>query len=88
MAETKKRDLEEIVDLSIPYNEADRKDKSVIISVNGRSYQLDRGVTNKVPLFIRMEYDRQQQMIADRNKYIEKVKKEMADRQLETNMTV
>ena len=88
MADSKKIDLEEIVDLYIPYNEADRKDKSMIISVNGRPYQLDRGVTNKVPLFIKMEYDRQQQMIADRNKFIEKVKKEMEDRQRETGMKV
>ena len=88
MAETQKRDLEQIVDLYIPYNEADRKDKSVIISVNGRPYQLDRGVTNKVPLFIKLEYERQQQMIADRNAYIEKVKKEMTDRQRETGMKV
>ena len=86
MAEPKKRDLEQIVDLYIPFIETDRKDKSVIISVNGRPYQLDRGTTNKVPLFIKMEYDRQQQMIADRNKFIEKVKKEMEDRQNETGM--
>ena len=88
MAEPKKRDLEQIVDLYIPFIETDRKDKSVIISVNGRPYQLDRGTTNKVPLFIKMEYERQQQMIADRNKFIEKVKKEMADRQHETGMKV
>ena len=88
MADAKKRDLHEIVELYIPYNEADRKDKSVIISVNGRPYQLDRGVTNKVPLFIKLEYERQQQMIADRNAFIEKVKNEMNDRQRETGMRV
>lgn len=88
MEESKKRDLEEIVDLYVPYNNDDRKDKSVIISVNGNAWQLERGITNKVPLYIKLEYERQQQMIADRNEYIEKVKKEMADRQRETGMKV
>lgn len=88
MAESKKRDLEEIVDLYVPYNNDDRKDKTVIVSVNGNARQLGRGITNKVPLYIKLEYERQQQMIADRNEYIEKVKKEMADRQRETGLTV
>ena len=88
MAEAKKRDLEEIVDLYVPYNNDDRKDKSVIVSVNGNARELERGKNNKVPMYIKLEYERQQQMIADRNEYIEKVKKEMAARQRETGMTV
>lgn len=88
MAESKKRDLEEIVDLYVPHNNDDRKDKTVIVSVNGNAWQLERGITNKVPLYIKLEYERQQQMIADRNEYIEKVKKEMEARQHETGMKV
>ena len=89
MAETaKKIDLDEIVDLYVPYNNDDRKDKSVIISVNGIAQQLDRGKNNKVPLFIKLEYERQQQMIADRNEYIEKVRREMENRRNETGFTV
>lgn len=88
MEDAKKRDLHEIVELYIPYNEADRKDKSVIISVNGNAYQMERGLTHKVPLYIKLEYDRRQQMIHDRNKYIEKVQKEMEARQHETGMKV
>ena len=88
MAEVKKRDLNEIVELYIPYNEADRKDKSVIIAVNGNAYQMERGKTHKVPLYIKLEYERRQQMIHDRNQYIEKVKKEMEARQRETGMKV
>lgn len=88
MAESKKRDLEEIVDLYVPYNNDDRKDKTVIVSVNGNAWQLERGITNKVPLYIKLEYERQQQMIADRNEYIEKVKNEMETRRRETGQTV
>ena len=88
MAESKKRDLDEIVELDVPYNTDDRKDKSVIISVNGNAWQLERGKTNKVPLYVKLEYKRQQQMIEDRNKYIEKVKNEMTARQRETGMKV
>lgn len=88
MAESKKRDLDEIVELDVPYNNDDRKDKSVIISVNGNAWQLERGKTNKVPLYVKLEYKRQQKMIEDRNKYIEKVKKEMEDRQRETGMKI
>lgn len=88
MAESKKRNLDEIVDLYLPYINDDRKDKTVIISVNGNAWQLDRGKNNKVPLYIKLEYERQQQMIADRNEYIEKVKREMEARQRETGTTV
>lgn len=88
MAESKKRNLDEIVDLYVPYINDDRKDKSVIISVNGNAWQLDRGKNNKVPLYIKLEYERQQKMIADRNEYIEKVKREMEARQRETGTTV
>ena len=88
MAEGKKRNLDEIVDLYVPYINDDRKDKTVIVSVNGNARELDRGKTNKVPLYIKLEYERQQQMIADRNEYIEKVKREMEARQRETGTTV
>lgn len=88
MADEKKRDLHEIVELCIPYNEADRKDKSVIISVNGNAYQMERGKIHKVPLYIKLEYDRRQQMIHDRNEYIEKVRKEMEKKRQETGTTV
>lgn len=88
MAESKKRNLDEIVDLYVPYINDDRKDKTVIISVNGNAWQLDRGKNNKVPLYIKLEYERQQQMIADRNEYIEKVKREMEARKHETGTTV
>lgn len=88
MAESKKRDLDETVELDVPYNNDDRKDKSVIISVNGNAWQLERGKTNKVPLYVKLEYKRQQQMIEDRNKYIEKFQNEMKARQRETGMTV
>lgn len=88
MAETKKRNLHEIVDLYIPYNEADRKDKSMIITVNGYSRQLERGKTHKVPLYIKLEYERKQKMIHDRNEYIEKVRKEMERKLKETGTTV
>lgn len=88
MAESKKRNLDEIVDLYVPYNNDDRKDKTVIVSVNGNARELERGKNNKVPLYIKLEYERQQQMIADRNEYIEKVKREMEARKHETGTTV
>ena len=88
MAESKKRDLEEIVDLYVPYNNDARKDKTVVVSVTGDARALERGKNNKVPLYIKLEYERQQQMIADRNEYIEKVKREMEARQRETGTTV
>ena len=88
MAESKKRDLEEIVDLYVPYNNDDRRDKTVVVSGNGDARELERGKNNKVPLYIKLEYERQQQMIADRNEYIEKVKREMEARQRETGTTV
>lgn len=88
MAESKKRNLDEIVDLYVPYNNDDRKDKTKIVSVNGNARELERGKNNKVPLYIKLEYERQQQMIADRNEYIEKVKREMEARQRETGTTV
>lgn len=88
MAESKKRNLDEIVDLYVPYNNDDRKDKTKIVSVNGNARELERGKNNKVPLYIKLEYERQQQMIADRNEYIERVKREMEARQRETGTTV
>ena len=88
MAESKKRDLDEIVEMDVPYNNDDRKDKSVIISVNGNAWQLERGKTNKVPLYVKLEYKRQQKMIEDRNEYVEKFQNEMKARQRETGVTV
>lgn len=86
--ETKKKDLHEIVELFVPFNEADRKDKSIIVSVNGDARQLERGMTHKVPLYIKREYERKQKMISRRNDYIEKVKKEMEEKHRETGTTV
>lgn len=57
MAETKKKDDQERVDIFIPRAQGN-DDPNLFVSVNGKNYLLPKGKTSAVPKFVADEIDR------------------------------
>lgn len=66
-----------LVELYIPLDNGDRKNKDIILTVNDCSMQLERGKTHKVPRKIKREFERQESMKARRNEYKDKLEQQM-----------
>lgn len=64
MAETKKPDL---VEIDVPLNPLDRKDKYMILTVNDESIQVVRGETNRVAPKFAEEFRRKNRMAKARD---------------------
>ena len=54
---TAKASKPELVELFVPRG-ASVDEPNVIVSVNGKNWVLPKGVTSKVPAFVKYEYDR------------------------------
>ena len=75
MDETKKPDL---VDIDVPLNPLDRKDKYMILTVNDDSIQVVRGETNRVEPKFAEEFRRKNRMAKERDARKEALEAEMA----------
>lgn len=64
MPEMKKPDL---VEIDVPLNPLDRKDKYMILTVNDESIQVIRGETNRVPAKFAEEFRRKNRMAKKRD---------------------
>lgn len=80
MADTKKTDL---VEIDVPLNPLDRKDKYMILTVNDESIQVVRGETNRVEPKFAEEFRRKNRMAKERDarkEALEKAMNENADK--------
>lgn len=71
---------EGLVELYIPLDDSDRKNKSMMLGSNDDIMQLERGKTHKVPLKIKKEFERKERMKAKRNAYKDKLEENMRNK--------
>ena len=76
MAETKKTDL---VEIDVPLNPMDRKDKYMILTVNDDSIQVIRGETNRVEPKFAEEFRRKNRLARKRDAYKDALEKAMSE---------
>jgi hypothetical protein len=68
---------EGMVDLYVPLDDSDRKNKYMILGANDEVVQLERGKTHKVSEKIKREFERKESMKMRRNAYKDKLEQQM-----------
>lgn len=68
---------EGMVDLYVPLDDSDRKNKYLIIGANDEVVQLERGKTHKVSEKIKREFERKERMKMRRNAYKDRLEAQM-----------
>jgi hypothetical protein len=68
---------EGMVDLYVPLDDSDRKNKYMILGANDEVVQLERGKTHKVSEKIKREFERKERMKARRNAYKDRLEAQM-----------
>ena len=76
MEEAKKTDL---VEIDVPLNPMDRKDKYMILTVNDDSIQVIRGETNRVEPKFAEEFRRKNRLARKRDAYKDALEKAMSE---------
>lgn len=75
MASNVKDPMQEMVSLHIP--KASGEDRSVFIGLNGKAWNIPRGVTVQVPKPVADIYYTSQEAVAEKDKYSEEKQKDM-----------
>lgn len=68
---------EGMVELYVPLDDSDRKNKYMILGANDEVVQLERGKTHKVSEKIKREFERKERMKARRNAYKDRLEAQM-----------
>lgn len=68
---------EGMVELYVPLDDSDRKNKHMILGVNDEVVQLERGKTHKVSEKIKREFERKERMKMRRNAYKDRLEAQM-----------
>jgi hypothetical protein len=68
---------EGMVELYVPLDDSDRKNKYMILGVNDEVVQLERGKTHKVSEKIKREFERKERMKMRRNAYKDRLEAQM-----------
>lgn len=68
---------EGMVELYVPLDDSDRKNKYMILGVNDEVVQLERGKTHKVSEKIKREFERKERMKMRRNAYKDRLEEQM-----------
>lgn len=71
---------EGMVELYVPLDDSDRKNKYMILGANDEVVQLERGKTHKVSEKIKREFERKEKMKARRNEYKDKLEQQMQNK--------